>query len=317
MKASIITTVRNSRSRIGRVVEACLGVSGAGKEVIVVDRGSTDGSADIAANYPVKLLRMGECEVGEAWSAGLKLATGDVCYFADSGLLPKPDVISTLFEHFRNTGVGAAGGAFDIANRQFLLSRLLHAEQTIRQSEKPRETETLTPLNALFRKKALLEAGGFDDGFTATLVEDESLSAKIRAAGYKMVFDIRVFSDYFFECSLAGYIGREYSHAKWKAGLCLYRRKSGTVPVCFRFLHCIKPLLALFLAVESPLLIFEITRTAYLALLAVYLFLQAPGPLKVTVKTGRPENILLVPVSLLRGFAQGFGLAAGFLKIGR
>ncbi len=317
MKASIITTVRNGRSRIGRVVEACLGVSGAGKEVIVVDRGSTDGSADIAANYPVKLLRLGECEVGEAWNAGLQVATGDVCYFADSDLLPKPDVIATLFEHFRNTGVGGAGGAFDIANRQFLLARLLHAEQTVRQSEKPRETETLTPLNGLFRKKALLAAGGFDEKFVATLAEDESLSANIRSAGYKMVFDIRAFSDYFFERSLAGYLGREYSRAKGKAGLCLYSRKSGAVPAGFHFLRCIKPLLALFLAVELPLMMFEITRTAYLAVLAVYLFLQILGPLKVTFKTGRLANILLAPVFLLCGFAQGLGLAAGFLKIGR
>jgi len=317
MKASIITTVRNGRSRIGRVVEACLGISGAGKEVIVVDRGSTDGSADIAANYPVKLLRLGECEVGEAWNAGLQVATGDVCYFADSDLLPKPDVISTLFEHFRNTGVASAGGAFDIANRQFLLARLLHAEQTVSQSKKPREAETLTLLNSLFRKKALVEAEAFGEKFVATLAEDESLSSRIRNADYKMVFDIRAVSDYFFERSLAGHLGREYSHAKWKAELCLYRRKSGAVPVCFRFLPCIKPLLALFLVVELPLLISDITRTAYLAVLAVYLFLQISGPLKITFKTGRPENILLAPVSLLRGFAQGFGLAAGFLRIGR
>jgi len=317
MKVSIIATVRNGRSRIGRVVEACLSVSGAGKEVIVVDRGSTDGSADIAANYPVKLLRMEECEVGEAWNIGLNAATGDACYFADSNSLPNPDVLATLFEHFRNTDVGAAGGAFDMANRQFLLARLLHAELTVRQSEKPRETETLTSLNTLFRKKALLEAGGFDEGFAPTPDEDESLSARIRAAGYKMVFDIRAVSDYFFERSVADYLGREYSLAKWKAGLCIYSRKSRPVSACPRFLPWIQPFLALLLAVESPLLIFEITRTAYLALLAVYLFLQMPGPLKVTVKTGRPENILLAPVSLLRGFAQGFGLAAGFLKIGR
>lgn len=92
MKVSAIIPAYNEAARIGAVLEPVLAAPSV-HEVIVVDDGSTDETAAVAARYGVKVVRLPENRgKGAALAAGAREAQGDVLLFLDAdltGLTPK------------------------------------------------------------------------------------------------------------------------------------------------------------------------------------------------------------------------------------
>ncbi len=68
-------------------------------EVIVVDDGSTDGSADVAASFPVRCLRQPNLGVAAARNAGLAAAGGEVISFLDQDDLWPPAKLAVQVGH--------------------------------------------------------------------------------------------------------------------------------------------------------------------------------------------------------------------------
>ncbi len=92
MKVSVVIPAYNEAARIGAVLEPVLAAPSV-HEVIVVDDGSTDATAAVAARYGVKVVRLPENRgKGAALAAGAREASGDVLLFLDAdltGLTPK------------------------------------------------------------------------------------------------------------------------------------------------------------------------------------------------------------------------------------
>lgn len=92
MKVSVVIPAYNEAERIGAVLEPVLAAPSV-HEVIVVDDGSTDDTAAVAAQYGVKVVRLPENKgKGAALAAGAREAKGDVLLFLDAdltGLTPK------------------------------------------------------------------------------------------------------------------------------------------------------------------------------------------------------------------------------------
>ena len=87
-RLSVVIPTWNRAHLVGEAVESALGQEGAGLEVIVVDDGSTDGTAEFIERRfgeSVKLLRMvARSGVGAARNEGVRYATGDLLSFLDS-----------------------------------------------------------------------------------------------------------------------------------------------------------------------------------------------------------------------------------------
>lgn len=92
MKVTAVIPAYNEAARIGAVLEPVLAAPSV-HEVIVVDDGSTDRTAEVAAGYGVKVVRLPENRgKGAALVAGAREAKGDVFLFLDAdltGLTPK------------------------------------------------------------------------------------------------------------------------------------------------------------------------------------------------------------------------------------
>ena len=92
---------------------------GSGGEVVVVDNGSTDDSAVVAASHwatidsaPVPLRIVKEAKNGRAWArrAGAQAAQYDLLIYCDDDNLLDPDYVSAAIELMRDPEVGAASG---------------------------------------------------------------------------------------------------------------------------------------------------------------------------------------------------------------
>lgn len=97
MTAPLITCVIpvfNGERYLAETLDSVLAQSHRPLEVIVVDDGSTDRSADIARAYPVTLLQQPNAGHGAARNFGISAATGAFLSFVDADDLWHPDKLS-------------------------------------------------------------------------------------------------------------------------------------------------------------------------------------------------------------------------------
>jgi glycosyltransferase involved in cell wall biosynthesis len=84
MKISVVIPAYNGEKWIAQCIENVLSQSYKDKEIIVIDDGSTDRTAEIAASYPsVKVISQTNGGLSVARNTGIAAATGDYIHFFD------------------------------------------------------------------------------------------------------------------------------------------------------------------------------------------------------------------------------------------
>ena len=101
MKLSIITINYNNREGLRKTIESVVNQTCQDFEYIVIDGGSTDGSAEVIKEYSDKIdYWVSEPDKGiyNAMNKGIKKALGEYCIFMNSGdYFYSPDTIETVF----------------------------------------------------------------------------------------------------------------------------------------------------------------------------------------------------------------------------
>lgn len=113
MRISVIIPCYNTERYLTDALTSACNQSPPPHEVIVVDDGSTDGSASIAERFgaPVRCARLAHAGIGAARNHGLALASGDVIAFLDADDLWTADSVSVrLAELERDPALDCAGG---------------------------------------------------------------------------------------------------------------------------------------------------------------------------------------------------------------
>lgn len=114
-KFSVIVPLYNKRDDIGNTLTSILSQSVAPHEIVVVDDGSTDGSADVVRSFASPLIRLilqrnaGECA---ARNRAIKEATGDYMALLDADDTWQPDylkVIDALIDKYPDCGLYSTG----------------------------------------------------------------------------------------------------------------------------------------------------------------------------------------------------------------
>ncbi len=109
MKITVIIPVYNGAQWMAQCLENVLCQNYEELEVIVIDDGSTDGTADIAANYPaVHVVRQENQGVSVARNVGLGLATGEYIHFMDIDDWLSTDFYNRMAEAVMRTGADMA-----------------------------------------------------------------------------------------------------------------------------------------------------------------------------------------------------------------
>ncbi|HEX32602.1 MAG TPA: glycosyltransferase [Candidatus Acetothermia bacterium] len=113
MKVSAIVPAYNEASRIGAVLKPLVSSSSV-DEVIVVDDGSDDGTAEVAQDFPVQVVKLPEnCGKAKALDEGVVRARNDVLLFLDADLVGLTKEHVDKFVHsYEESGVDMAVGVF-------------------------------------------------------------------------------------------------------------------------------------------------------------------------------------------------------------
>ncbi len=109
MKITVIIPVYQVETTLRRCVDSIIAQSFADWEAILVDDGSTDGSAAICDSYPatdrrIKTIHQENCGLGAARNRGIEEATGDYIMFVDSDDALSGETMEKLAEEIRSHG---------------------------------------------------------------------------------------------------------------------------------------------------------------------------------------------------------------------
>ena len=158
-------------------------------EVIVVDDGSTDATAEIAGGFPVRLIRTENQGLSAARNTGLLAAGGEIVAYIDDDAHPDPHWLRYLALKFlRSTHVGIGGpnlanpGDGSVAdcvdNAPGNPTHILVDDDV---------AEHIPGCNMAFRRSALVAVGGFDPRFRAT-ADDVDLCWRLQERGWTIGF---------------------------------------------------------------------------------------------------------------------------------
>lgn len=184
---SLIIPTYNRREALAVTLQSLRGLRYARSafEVLVIDDGSTDGTAELLREeheLPLRVLTQANGGAAAARNRGIREARGEFCLFVDDDVLPCPDL---LWEHHE---------LHKAEPRVLVRGPVINFPQLPAPSRPDRlwhhfSMNYLCTSNASLRRDLLLEAGLFDEAFPRW--EDAELGVRLKRLGVKRRFTLR------------------------------------------------------------------------------------------------------------------------------
>ncbi len=166
-RVSVVVCTFNGASTLRECLDGLFALDYPDYEVIVVNDGSTDAAAAIAAGYPVRLITTENCGLSSARNVGLRAATGEIVAYIDDDAHPDRHWLQYMVRTCVEGDWAAVGGpnlappddgvvAECVANSPGAPMHVLLSD---------REAEHVPGCNLAIRHSALAQVGGFDPRF--------------------------------------------------------------------------------------------------------------------------------------------------------
>ncbi|MET8227223.1 glycosyltransferase [Streptomyces sp. NPDC004082] len=163
-------------------------------EVVVVDDGSSDGTARIVEGLrlpDVRVVRQLNAGKPAALNRGLANARHDLVVMMDGDTVFEPATVRELVQPFADPRVGAVAGNAKVGNRDSLIGAWQHIEYVMgfnldrRMYDILRCMPTIPGAVGAFRRSALERVGGMSDD---TLAEDTDITMALHRDGWRVVY---------------------------------------------------------------------------------------------------------------------------------
>jgi len=196
-EVSVLIPAFNEEAVIVDTVRAALASEYKKLEIIVIDDGSADRTAEfVRENFGsdprVRLLLQANRGKPAALNHGLAEATGEIVVSIDADTIVDPPAIHLLVRHFADPKVGAVAGNVKVMNRNRWLTRWQALEYITSQNLEKRAFDLLNCIPVVpgaagaWRADLLRANGGFSGD---TVAEDTDLTLTIRRNGWKILYD--------------------------------------------------------------------------------------------------------------------------------
>lgn len=190
-KVSVYIPAHNAGEFLARSIESLLAQSLSPDEILVIDDGSRDNSAEIATAYKGCTLIRHKVNKGlaAARNTAMQAARNDFVASIDADCIAHPSWLSELAKNMDDPKLAGVGGKLTEEIQDSLADRwrAVHMPQEWGDSLL-RNPPFLFGSNNLFRKSAVLEAGGYDERMR-TNGEDTNLCARLREKGWDLLYD--------------------------------------------------------------------------------------------------------------------------------
>ncbi len=218
---SVIVPAYNAADTIGACLDALARQTfpAGDYEVIVVDDGSTDGTAGVAREHGVRVISQPNAGPAAARNRGAEAARGDVLLFTDADCEPTPGWISAFAEAFdANPDAVGAKGTYLSRQREIVarFTQLEYEERYARMAGRER-IDFVDTYSAAYCRDAFLEAGGFDTTFPTASVEDQEFSFRMARLGHRMIYVPEAKVYHIHNRTIGAYWRRKFYIGYWKA----------------------------------------------------------------------------------------------------
>lgn len=163
-------------------------------EVIVIDDGSTDGTADLVDRMRlpnVRVVRQRNAGKPAALNNGIAHARYDIIVMMDGDTVFEPSTVRELVQPFADPRVGAVAGNAKVGNRDSLIGAWQHIEYVMGFNLDRRMYDMLGCMPTIpgavgaFRRDALSRIGGMSED---TLAEDTDVTMALHRDGWRVVY---------------------------------------------------------------------------------------------------------------------------------
>jgi biofilm PGA synthesis N-glycosyltransferase PgaC len=194
---SVIIPAYLEEAVIARSVEATLAIDYPRFEVLVVNDGSTDRTADMVRPFlKDPRCRLLDKKVNEgkamALNDAIHCAKGEFLFIMDADAVPDRNVLRVMVPHFKHARVAAVAGNPRVRNARNLLSRLQAIEFSsvigiMRRAQRIwGRVMCVSGVVGMFRKSALLDVGLYSPGMAT---EDIDLTWKLQSRFYDVRYE--------------------------------------------------------------------------------------------------------------------------------
>ena len=188
-KASVVVCAYQAEETIEECLRSLTELDYPNFEVLVVDDGSTDATAQIARRFPVRLLSGGRLGLSGARNLGLEHASGEIVAYIDADAMADPDWLTYLALALEAPGAAGAGGPNPIPpddpSTAQCVARVPGGPIHVLLDDE--RAEHVPGCNMAFRREQLSEIGGFDPVYRAA-GDDVDACWKLLDRGYEIRF---------------------------------------------------------------------------------------------------------------------------------
>jgi glycosyltransferase involved in cell wall biosynthesis len=220
-KVSVIVCAYNAERTMRQCLESLRKLDYPNFEVIIVDDGSRDATAQIAVEFPeFRLIRQPNKGLSVARNVGLHAALGELIAYTDSDCVVDPHWLAFMVRAMAEGKLDGCGGPNYAPHEDGWVEGCVAASpgapcHVLISDDR---AEHLAGCNMLFRKSALEDIGGFDPQFTAA-GDDVDVCWRLMDAGHVLGYCPSAFVWHFRRNTVKAYYGQQRGYGKAEAML--------------------------------------------------------------------------------------------------